>query len=83
MSYLMINTLDKTEELKPAEGLCFVREINYFYVWTFWYTYNAFFPYDWHPILHTVHSIRDFCEVIFAQSFLAYVKGAIVSPCHR
>lgn len=79
----MINTLDKTEELYLLRDYVLLEKSITSMFGHFWYTYNAFFPYDWHPVLHTIHSIRDFCEVIFAQSFLAYVKGAIVSPSHR
>lgn len=43
-------------------------------------TDHAFFPDDRHAILHTVNAVRDFSEVIFAQSFLAHGERAVVSP---
>ena len=45
-------------------------------------TYHSFLPDDRHPVLHTIHSVRDLGEVILAQGLLAHIKGAVVCARH-
>lgn len=45
-------------------------------------TYHSFLPDDRHPILHSIHSIWDLGEVVFAESLLAHREGAVVRPRH-
>lgn len=45
-------------------------------------TYHSLLPDDGHPVLHTIHSIRDLGEVVFAESLLAHGKGAVVRPSY-
>lgn len=48
------------------------RRIHYSRVYTF-------LPNDWHPVFHAVYTIGNLRKVIFAQSFLFGVEGAIVA----
>lgn len=45
-------------------------------------TYHSFLPDDRHPVLHTIHSIRDLGEIVFTQGLLAHREGAVVCSCH-
>lgn len=45
-------------------------------------TYHSFLPDNRHPVLHSIHSVWDLSEVVFAQSFLAHGEGAVVCPSH-
>lgn len=40
---------------------------------------HALLPEHCHPILNTVHAVRDFREIVFTQSLLLGVKRAIIA----
>lgn len=42
------------------------------------YTYHSPLPDDTHPILDSSHSVRDLCEVLFAQSSLLGAKWTVL-----
>ncbi len=40
---------------------------------------NPFLPDDRHPVFHTIYAVRNLPEIIFPQSFLIRIEGAVVS----
>lgn len=46
------------------------------------WTHHSFLPDDRHPVLHTVHPVRDLGEVVFTQGLLAHREGAVVCSRH-
>lgn len=40
---------------------------------------HALLPEHGHPVLDTVHAVRDFREIVFTQSFLLGIERAIIT----